>query len=192
MGPVILYSLIGVPLRCQQEQVALVADVESIYHRVLVYPEDQCFLCLLRRDKESQFLSTYCMQVQVFGARPSGFNANTALRRWADGIGRYDPDIITSELPQDRALGIYWNVQCDAFVFNINFKPITQSADITKRMTLSLSASLFDPLGFLSPVLLIPKTIMQQQCKMQLDLDDAATSEIAEQWKTWICEIQHI
>ena len=33
-------------------------------------------------------LTTYCMVVQVFGAGPSGYNANTALRRCADdGIG---------------------------------------------------------------------------------------------------------
>ena len=37
------------------------------------------------------------MVVQVFGAGPSGYNANTALRRCADdGIGRYDTDVITA------------------------------------------------------------------------------------------------
>ena len=37
------------------------------------------------------------MQLPVFGAGSSGFNANTALRRCADDwTSRYDPDIITS------------------------------------------------------------------------------------------------
>ena len=91
-GPDILNSLIGVLIRFRQEPVALVADVEAMYHRVLVYPEDQRFLrFLLWEDGNLDCTpSTYCMQVQVFGAGPSGFNANTALRRCADdGIGRY-------------------------------------------------------------------------------------------------------
>ena len=68
-GPDILNSLLGVLFRFRQEKVAIVADVEAMYHRVLVYPEDQKFLRFLWWDKGdiTQPHSTYCMTVQVFG-----------------------------------------------------------------------------------------------------------------------------
>ena len=85
-GPDILNTLLGILLRFRQENVAVVADVEAMHHRVLVYPEDQKFLRFLWWDGGdlTKPLSTYCMVVQVFGAGPSGYNANTALRRCAD------------------------------------------------------------------------------------------------------------
>ena len=46
-GPDIFNSLHGVLFRFRQEKVAIVADVEAMYHRVLVYPEDQKFLRFL-------------------------------------------------------------------------------------------------------------------------------------------------
>ena len=98
-GPDILNTLLGILLRFRQEPVAVVADVEAMYHRVLVYPEDQRFLRFLWWDAGdlTKPPSTYCIVVQVFGAGPSGYNANTALRRCADdGIGRYDTDVITA------------------------------------------------------------------------------------------------
>ena len=54
---------------------------------------------------------------------------------------------------------------------------------------LSTTASLFDPLGFLSPVLLIPKMIMQQLCRLKLDWDEPAPDDLKQQWLQWIREM---
>ena len=64
-GPDILNTLLGILLRFRQEPVAVVADVEAMYHRVLVYPEDQRFLRFLWWDGGdlTKPLSTYCMVV---------------------------------------------------------------------------------------------------------------------------------
>ena len=54
---------------------------------------------------------------------------------------------------------------------------------------LSTTASLFDPLGFLSPVLLIPKMIMQQLCRLKLDWDEPAPDDLKQQLLQWIGEM---
>ena len=46
-GPDVLNTLIGVMLRFRQERVAIVVDVEAMYHRVRVYEEDERFLRFL-------------------------------------------------------------------------------------------------------------------------------------------------
>ena len=54
---------------------------------------------------------------------------------------------------------------------------------------LSTAASLFDPLGFLAPILLIPKLVMQQLCRMKLGWDDAAPEDLKKRWLDWIDEM---
>ena len=98
-GPDVLNSLIGILIRFRQERIAVVGDVEAMYHRVQVYDEDQQFLRFLwwKDGNIHGPIEEFCMKVQVFGSGPSGFCANTALRRCADdGIGRFPEHVIKS------------------------------------------------------------------------------------------------
>ena len=54
------------------------------------------------------------------------------------------------ELPIERALGVLWNVEKDVFQFEV-FKP---DKPATKRGILSAISSLYDPMGFVCPVVL--------------------------------------
>ena len=48
-----------------------------------------------------------------------------------------------------------------------------------------MTASLYDPLGFVCPVTLIPKKIQQQLCKMELDWDECIPEKMAEEVMKW-------
>ena len=65
------------------------------------------------------------------------------------------------ELPIERALGVLWNVEKDVFQFEV-FKP---DKPATKRGILSAISSLYDPMGFVCPVVLEAKKIMQRLWK---------------------------
>ena len=52
-----------------------------------------------------------------------------------------------SILPTERALGVIWDVQKDAFLFKIKPKELAD----TRRKVINLTASIFDPIGFLAP-----------------------------------------
>ena len=51
-------------------------------------------------------------------------------------------------LPAERALGVIWDVQKDVFLFKIKPKELAD----TRRKVISLTASIFDPIGFFGPI----------------------------------------
>ena len=77
----------------------VVADVEAMYQKDLFNHENKRVLGFQwwEGGDLTKPLTTYCMEIQVLRAGPSGYNANTALRRSADhGFGSYDTDVITA------------------------------------------------------------------------------------------------
>ena len=68
------------------------------------------------------------------------------------------------KLPQERALGILWNVETDSFGYNIKIK----DRPPTKRGILSIISSVYDPLGFVSPVILTAKQLLQDLCRHKI------------------------
>ncbi|XP_028513775.1 uncharacterized protein LOC110239139 [Exaiptasia diaphana] len=84
-GPDSTNSLIGVLLRFRKGNVALAADVESMFHQVRVPNHDQQalrFLWWTRGYDEPP--DVYVMQVHIFGATSSPCVVNSTLRRAAD------------------------------------------------------------------------------------------------------------
>ncbi|XP_068739285.1 uncharacterized protein [Montipora capricornis] len=61
-------------------------------------------------------------------------------------------------MPVERALGIIWDTNSDCFVYEVEKRNIAD----TRRKMLSLTASLFDPTGFLAPFLVRAKILLQQ------------------------------
>ena len=84
-------------------------------------------------------------------------------------------------LPQESALGLKWNVEGDHFTYSIEL----QDKPMTKRGLLSTSASLNDPLGLVAPVLLVPKLIQQELCRLNLDWDDELPQTKADELIKW-------
>ena len=59
--------------------------------------------------------------------------------------------------PIEGVLGMIWNVSEDFFIF----KPLLKQCVYTKRGFLGIVASIFDPLGILTPSILAAKLIIQ-------------------------------
>ena len=64
------------------------------------------------------------------------------------------------KLPIERALGVIWCIESDTFNFRIELK----DKPCTRRGILSTISSIYDPLGFIAPVLLVGKKILQDIC----------------------------
>ncbi|XP_074655643.1 uncharacterized protein LOC141909156 [Tubulanus polymorphus] len=82
-GPNLLQSLPGVLLRFGQEQVAVIADVEAMYHQVRIAEMDQPALRYFWRNLEDRPPDIYQMLVNIFAARCSASIANYALKMTA-------------------------------------------------------------------------------------------------------------
>ena len=90
-------------------------------------------------------------------------------------------DLNDCSLPQESALGLQWSVEGDYFTYSIDL----QDKPLTKRGLLSTSASLYDPLGLVAPVLLVPKLIQQEMCRLSLEWDDELPQASAEEFCKW-------
>ena len=53
---------------------------------------------------------------------------------------------------------------------------------LTKRNILSVSASFYDPVGFISPVTAHVKVLFQLLCKNKFDWDDEVSEELKVYW----------
>jgi hypothetical protein len=53
-------------------------------------------------------------------------------------------------------------------------------------------SSIFDPLGFVAPVLLEGKAIIQELCRQNLGWDDEVPEEIRMRWLKWKSELKEL
>ncbi|XP_062538146.1 uncharacterized protein LOC134206445 [Armigeres subalbatus] len=81
-----------------------------------------------------------------------------------------------------RSLGILWNPRSDQFLFWRNPDLVQLDEKVTKRSVLSHIAKLFDPLGLISPVIVLAKSIMQQLWANSLEWDEPIEGELLNKW----------
>ena len=87
----------------------------------------------------------------------------------------------------EKVLGVKWN--CEADTFHLDLAHIAKRAEglePTKRNVLSLLASLFDPLGLISPVTVSMKILFQEICSSKFDWDETLTDDIKGKWAKWV------
>ena len=81
-----------------------------------------------------------------------------------------------------RVLGVQWDSKSDEFLFKVNLP----NKSLTRRGLLSAVSSLYDPLGFVSPVTLMPKLLLQNLCKKGYDWDKPLKADEVTNWHMWL------
>ncbi|XP_046898685.1 uncharacterized protein LOC124482244 isoform X1 [Hypomesus transpacificus] len=258
-GPDLLNSLNGVLIRFRRHQVALLCDIEKMFHQFHVYEADRDYLRFLwwKNGNLNTEPQEFRMKVHLFGAASSPGCANYGLKHLAkenetrfplasqfmlkdfyvdDGVTstssveeaiqlakeaqticasgglrlhkfmsnnkrvlksippseRATPklacDLAFNDSKMERALGIHWHIESDTLRFR--FRPNDQHA--TRRGILSTVASLYDPLGFVSPFVLIGKRVLQETCKQGTDWDDPLPTELRPVWDNWKSDLENL
>ena len=114
--------------------------------------------------------------------KSGGFN----LRKFESNCSslRDSPSVIASKSFNDHSdtakiLGIQWNPTADIFTFHTS---LPKRAHHTKRSILSETSRVFDPYGWLSPVFIKAKMLMQELWRQNLNWDDTLPAEINSKW----------
>lgn len=92
-----------------------------------------------------------------------------------------------------KILGVSWNRGTDIFEYTLNLSAVKQP--ITKRQILSDVAKLYDPLGWLAPVVVLAKILIQKLWKTRLQWDETVTGDLLVEWLTYrekLNNIKHI
>ena len=85
-----------------------------------------------------------------------------------------------------KTLGVTWNPFDDLFSFEVaHISDDINDDGMTKRQMLSDIAKTFDPLGWLSPVTMLLKSMMQRAWQRNVDWDQKLPTEIDVSYRTW-------
>ena len=91
---------------------------------------------------------------------------------------------------EHKVLGVPWNSESDQLIFDItNLAKLVVDLHPTKRNLVSLVGKFYDPLGFLSPVIIRFKTLFQKLCHCKSDWDKIIPNELVEEWKGLISDL---
>ena len=60
----------------------------------------------------------------------------------------------------------------------------------TKRNILKISASFFDPLGLVCPVVLQAKLLFQELCELKVDWDEVIDGDVAKKWDRFLKDLK--
>ncbi|KAL9958369.1 hypothetical protein ACROYT_G035375 [Oculina patagonica] len=96
-----------------------------------------------------------------------------------------DLDLNADALPIERTLGIHWNMESDM----LTFKVVPKTKPFTRRGILSVTSSIYDPLGMVSPIVLPAKKLLQDLCKQKLGWDEEISDEESQRWQTWLSDL---
>ena len=117
-------------------------------------------------------------------------NSTEALKNIPEADHAENIDLDSGEWPSIKTLGIAWIAKDDVF----RYKPISEEdgTRYTNRLLLKKMATLFDPLGFLSPYIIHIKIILQELWINGLDWDDVPSGEHAVKVETWFDELKEL
>ncbi|XP_043862777.1 uncharacterized protein LOC122756629 [Drosophila santomea] len=95
-----------------------------------------------------------------------------------------DDEMLTS------TLGLKWDQVRDTFMFS--FSPRFDSDHVTKRSILSIASSLFDPLGLVTPIIIVAKIILQELWLLKLHWNESVPQGIHTAWMSLLASLSSL
>ncbi|XP_063989968.1 uncharacterized protein LOC135169161 [Diachasmimorpha longicaudata] len=100
-----------------------------------------------------------------------------------------EEEVIQFEESVAKVLGLCWHQSSDTFKYKARkFKGTT----ITKRIVSSEIAQIFDPLGFMAPVVIQGKILLQDLWKLKCGWDDSLPSEYTQRWESFRSQLNDL
>ena len=119
------------------------------------------------KDDASTFLEQARLIMSHVGFNLRSWNSNdTRIQALAELQNFHDKD------PEPKVLGLRWNTHTDKLKFQQQHVTSSDNTSgITKREVLSEASKIYDPLGFLTPVIIRAKILMQELWKKSYSWD---------------------
>ena len=108
------------------------------------------------------------------------------LAKWESNIQLLDEN---SEKVDTKLLGINWNKQRDTYAVDVNSEIPTR---VTQRDMLKRLASIYDPLGLLSPALVNGKHLYRMAVDEKKGWDGEISEELKSNWIKWVCSLKTV
>ncbi|XP_052757236.1 uncharacterized protein LOC128202123 [Galleria mellonella] len=162
-------------IECGDDMIAKIIN-EDFYVDDLITGHDDKQILLEICNKVSQVLSSGCF----------------TLRKWTfshDVKTSSSKELCTGDHCQNKTLGIGWYNTSDELHFTT---AITESHVVTKRTILSILSQIYDPLGLLTPVIIIAKILLQHLWLCKIHWDDTVPENIKLNWEKFINSLKSL
>lgn len=121
------------------------------------------------------------------------------LRKWASNSHsilknlpehKVEKPVFLQQLQQSHVsvLGLQWSTSSDYFTYSLNLAHNSN----TKRQILSVIAQIYDPCGFLSPIVMWAKCYMQLLWSKGLGWDEPLPLDLLNKWKTFLSSLDSV
>lgn len=87
-------------------------------------------------------------------------------------------------------LGLYWDLKTDTFIYKV--QEDSTETEWTKRKILSKIGRLYDPNGYLAPIIMTGKMIMQDLWRDNLSWDEKIGQQLSKKWKAFYSDLGSI
>ncbi|CAB3236889.1 unnamed protein product [Arctia plantaginis] len=109
-------------------------------------------------------------------------NSPQLLERFPDDQCDMPKDFdINSDPSSIKVLGVRWIPQSDMFTYHV---ALPSKPQVTKRSILSTIASLYDPSGWVTPVIFRAKLLLQRLWLLKLGWDEPTPPDISSEWES--------
>ena len=98
----------------------------------------------------------------------------------------HDLDFSKGPIPVQRSLGVHWDLESDAFTFRVSL----EEKPFSRRGVLSVTNSLYDPLGLAAPVIIRGKQLLRSittdlKASESNEWDTQLPQELKPAWEEW-------
>ena len=92
---------------------------------------------------------------------------------------------------ESKILGVRWNPHTDRLIFDTTeIAQLASCLEPTKRNIVSTIGKFYDPLGFLSLVVIRFKVLFQKLCELKVEWDGTLPEELLHEWKTLVSDLR--
>lgn len=112
------------------------------------------------------------------------------ITKWKTN-GTFDESIEFSEQKEQSVLGLCWNLSTDKFFYKLRSHEANDFV-WTKRQILSKIGKMYDPNGYLGPVIITGKIIIQALWRSGLDWDEPIRDDLKRRWSHFNDDLQNI
>ena len=101
-------------------------------------------------------------------------------------------DVQESSKSEQKILGVQWNFVEDNLVFDLRtVARLASECRPTKKNIAAVAAKFYDPIGFISPVVVLFKLLLQDLCLSGADWDDTLEGQLRVKWDKLVGGLQN-
>lgn len=124
-----------------------------------------------------------------FPLRKFSSNACEILTESSDKIKQVNHFITDDKIT--KTLGLVWNSESDKLMY-MTPKQVGNNSRVTKRIILSTTSKIFDPLGLAGPFSVKAKMLLQKLWQLKIGWDDDVPNDIKTVWLKMYTNLNHI